>query len=177
MLRIIILFAVLSTTAFAAFPNRAPARDLAAEHALLARFEGSWTEVLTFKPSPEAEAIILNGTAHARSVMGGRFLEMKTRGFHGEAMHEGVSMMGFEPEKERFSCVSFDNQDTTFNVMYGCLNPTTQELSFEACFNESKYVYVHSLPRNDKYRWSFKQIKPDGTTGWEMSAIGTRIAK
>lgn len=86
--RIIILAAVAALALTAAAFAASPARALAPEHALLNRFEGSWTELLTFKASPQAEAVLVNETAHNRVILGGHYLECRSRGFSGAACHE-----------------------------------------------------------------------------------------
>jgi hypothetical protein len=84
------------------------------EHAELARYVGEWEgTVLIHSPdAPEAEPMTLRATATNRMILGGRFLEMVSKGDVMGQPFESVGMFGFDRRNDVWTTVGFDTLGT-----------------------------------------------------------------
>ncbi len=82
------------------------------EHAELAKYAGEWRGEVSITMAPGAAPMRQEATATCRMILGGRFLELVSRGdFMGQPF-EGVSMFGFDRRNKVWTTVGFDTLGT-----------------------------------------------------------------
>ncbi len=82
------------------------------EHEELAARAGEWSTVATLYVTPGAAPLESRGSASARPILGGRFLEVVSTGdFMGQPF-ESRSILGFDRRHERYTIVGFDTMGT-----------------------------------------------------------------
>jgi hypothetical protein len=82
------------------------------EHAELATYAGEWESEVLLTLAPGAEPVREAATATSRMVLGGRFLQMESKGaFMGQPV-ESLSMLGFDRRHGTWTTVGFDTLGT-----------------------------------------------------------------
>ncbi len=103
--------------------------ELAPEHELFKKMEGSWTtEVKTFYPDP-SQPSVNTGTSEYKLMMGGRYLvEHFKSEFEGEPF-EGAGATAFDKTKQKYVGFWFDNMGTGFMQTEGTYDDKTRTLT------------------------------------------------
>ena len=73
------------------------------EHAFLKKLTGSWNLHISYWMSPNTEPMVLTSSGENKMILGGRFLELTSRGeFMGQTM-ETITMMGFDRRSKQYT--------------------------------------------------------------------------
>lgn len=83
-----------------------------AEHARLARLEGTWDMEIRMWSEPGAQPSLSRGTATNRMILGGRFLLSESAGGEGEMRMESMTILGFDGRNEWYTAAGYDNWGT-----------------------------------------------------------------
>jgi hypothetical protein len=151
----VVLLALVSSSARAQADSRAPssrAADSARiaaqmrvarwylpgdEHRILSRLAGEWSATITFPGQSASQSRSLTGIMRADTVLGRRFLEIKTSAAAGEASVDALTILGFDGRHDRFTYVGFDTFGTYYVTAEGQLNAARDELVLEGTDRES----------------------------------------
>ena len=82
------------------------------EHERLAALVGEWDTEVLVKMMPGAKPLRTKGTAKSESVLGGRYVAVKTAGHFMGTPHETLSFFGFDRRYKTFTSVNLDNAGT-----------------------------------------------------------------
>lgn len=89
------------------------------EHAALEHFVGTWKAEVKCWTDPNGAPNQSQGTAEARWILGGRFLEENFHGtFMGKPFH-GRAILGFNKVKQAYQSVWFDDMSTSMFISEG----------------------------------------------------------
>lgn len=88
-------------------------------HQALEPLVGNWTAEVKCWMAPDAPATVTRGTAKSTWVMNGRFLQQEFRGeFMGRPFH-GISFIGYDNVRQKYSSVWIDDMSTTMVTSEG----------------------------------------------------------
>jgi hypothetical protein len=105
MIRCLALFSVLTATAAlhtAPLVQDPAAASPGAEHAQLAKLAGDWTVVTTFQFGPGGPTQEFQGKAHAKAILGGRFVQFDETAVEFGAGVERQKTWGFNKQSQKY---------------------------------------------------------------------------
>lgn len=82
------------------------------EHEELAKYVGEWDGKTSFMMAPDTPPMSMESSATCRMILGGRFLEMESKGSFMEQPFESVGMFGFDRRNGVWTTVGFDSHGT-----------------------------------------------------------------
>lgn len=137
------------------------------EHEALAKKTGEWTtEVSIYSPMmPDMEPMKTTGTATARTILGGRFLEVVSRGAFMGQPFESVGIMGFDRRHGEYTTIGLDTLGTywvTGKGKRGEDGVIRMHGEDEDLMGKQVYTFEHEEISEDVHvdRVVFKQIGP-----------------
>jgi len=100
-------------------------------HERLVNLEGEWKQVGRFWAQPGAEdAMGFEGTCTNKMILGGRFLECRSKSGEGMWSSESLTLMGFDNRTQQYTTVGFDTWGTYFITAYGTYDEATGSITF-----------------------------------------------
>ena len=137
-------------------------------HAWLKPFVGKWKVTGMMWMFPGAEPAKFENESRAELVMGGRFLEMNTKGqMMGEAF-EGFQVIGYDNLQQKYVVFWIDNTATAFYLTTGILDAAGQTLTETGLWPDplsGKQVKVRNVTRRigpDEFTYESFMTLPDG---------------
>lgn len=97
-------------------------------HEMMAKSAGMWTEEITMWMAPGAPPTKSTSTCNNRMIMGGRYLEGRTRGTFEGMPFEGISITAYDNAKKMYKSTWIDNMGTGIMVSEGKYNEETKTL-------------------------------------------------
>ena len=82
------------------------------EHETLATYAGDWDYEVSMQAAPGGPPMTQKGTATAKTILGGRFLELEASGSFMGQPFESLTILGFDRRHEAWTTVGFDNHGT-----------------------------------------------------------------
>ena len=129
-------------------------------HKVLDAFVGDWAYTSKNWMSPTAPAEESSGTATAKWVMDGRFVEESAQGMHMGQPFNGVSLTGYDNAGKEYQSIWYDNMGTGMMVTKGSYDAATKTITQSGMFN-------CPLRGNMSVRWVTKMID-ENTYSFEM---------
>ena len=103
------------------------------EHIRLARAVGTWDATMkTYVRGPDAEPLVSQGTEVAKLIPGGLWLQTEYHGKLGQMPFHAVSLIGYNPEKEKYVGTWVDSMSPALLVMEGDFDTKTKSLTMNA---------------------------------------------
>jgi hypothetical protein len=96
------------------------------EHEQLASYAGAWDIEVKLGGGPAA--LVYQGTADCRMIVGGRFLQIEYRGQGKAGNTEGTFIVGFDSRHKRYAIVAIDNFGTYFVTSQGRRDESTRKI-------------------------------------------------
>lgn len=87
------------------------------EHKKLARYVGEWN--VEMKMGSGAKALVYQGTAESRMLVGGRYLQIEYQAKSQSKSTEGIFTLGFDPRHQHFTLIAMDSFGTYFVTSQG----------------------------------------------------------
>jgi hypothetical protein len=117
------------------------------EHERLAAMVGEWDVQLTMWAERGAEPVVLEATAEAHLILGGRFLMQTTTIPEGYFAAESISILGFDRRSEEFTLLGLDTGGTYWVSAQGPLVSANEAVlsgeDFDAVFDGTQeYDFV-----------------------------------
>ena len=182
MIRSLALFSLLSTTTFFAAPavqdpNAAPT----AEHQRLGKLAGDWTFVSTFH-LPGGAPQEFKGTAHAKSILGGRFVQIDESGTEFGQPSEKQKTFGFNAATKKYEGVWMYTGSTAVMHLDGTMGKDGATVAGDASFageNGEPQKFTWELVLTDADHFSTKLVAPahGDRPAATFTAVYTRTAK
>jgi hypothetical protein len=132
------------TTAKQATPAPEPTMDSAAMmkawqdymtpgpmHAMMAKYNGTFTEDVTVWMAPGAPEQKSTATATNKMIMGGRYQESHSTGNFGGMPFEGSSLLGYDNHKKIFQSTWIDNMGSGIMNLEGTWDSTAKAINFK----------------------------------------------
>jgi hypothetical protein len=160
-----------SALSLVAFRHAEPRQEAAAptpEHALLARFSGTWDAVIRMHGAPGEPAAETKGTLVSRLACGGLWL---VSDFEGEAMgapFSGHEILGFDAAEQKFVLTWVDSMSTSLSTGAHAWDAATRSLSGtvngrDPAGQPTSWRQAHELKGADARRYTM--WVPDGAGG------------
>ncbi len=130
-------------------------------HGVLNALVGDWTYSSKHWASPASPAEESTGTAQAKWVMDGRFVEQTVQGSMMGQPFNGVSLTGYDNAGKEYQSVWYDNMGTGMMTTSGTYDAATKTLTQAGTFN------CPMRGNNMPVRWVTK-IKDENTYSFEM---------
>ena len=96
------------------------------EHEQLARYAGAWDIEVKLGGGPTA--MVYQGAADSRIIVGGRFLQIEYRGQGKAGNTDGAFIVGFDSRHKRYAIVALDNFGTYFVTSQGKRDEATAKI-------------------------------------------------
>jgi len=84
------------------------------EHEVLARMAGDWDLALRYWMEPGGQPVMTRGTAENRMILGGRFLESRSKSELMGMVMESLTLLGFDRRHGRYTLQQLDNSGTYY---------------------------------------------------------------
>jgi len=97
-------------------------------HEMMAKSAGMWSEEVTMWMAPGTEPVKSNSNCNNRMIMGGRYLEGRSRGTFNGMPFEGSSITAYDNAKKKYVSTWIDNMGTGIMVSEGTYNEETKTL-------------------------------------------------
>jgi hypothetical protein len=103
-------------------------------HKLLEGLSGTWTYTSKFWVSPDTNTPPMesSGTAVAKPIMGGRYLEIDNTGKMMGMEFQGIETTGYDNVKKKFVSSWVDNMGTGIMLSEGTYDPATKTITYTA---------------------------------------------
>lgn len=127
------------------------------EHELLAGMAGSWDVTGRIWPTPGAATTETTGTAEARMILGGRFLELRTTGGEGSLAADSLAILGFDRRHGHYTLVACDTWGTYYVTAEGHWDEEEEALvlsgtDFDPTMEHlQEYDFVYRFPDGDTW--------------------------
>jgi len=99
-------------------------------HNLMAESVGEWKAKSTFWMTPDAEPLVMEGTATSEMIMDGRYLKTMHKGSMMGMPFEGIMLQGFDNATEKFTSIWIDNLGTGTSVSSGTYEEERNSIFF-----------------------------------------------
>ncbi len=129
------------------------------EHKLLESLAGDWTQEVQIWMAPGQQPTEFTGSAAAKMILGGRFLEIKFTSGEGMFAGEGLNLLGYDRRNKVYTSVGFDTWGTYFVTAEGIYDEATKTISLygeaeDKTFNlTEKYTMNMQILDEDTYTW------------------------
>lgn len=149
-------------------------------HKMLEPFVGEWKVVVKFWMDPAAEPGVSEGTASARWIMDGRWMQEDFTGDFAGMPFKGMGMTGYDPFKKKYISTWIDSMSTTMMTQEGTADSagkvfTYSGKSFDPMMNmETTTKTILSVDSHDQHTMKMFMITPDGAETQTMEIVYTR---
>lgn len=149
-------------------------------HKMLEPFVGEWKAVVKFWMEPGAEPSQSEGSASARMIMDGRWLQEDFTGDFAGMPFKGMGMTGYDPFKKKYVSTWIDSMSTTMMTQEGAVDSdgkvfTYTGKSFDPFMNmETTTKTVLTVDSHDQHTMKMYMITPDGAEMQTMEIVYTR---
>jgi len=149
------------------------------EHELLAGLVGEWTTKSRYFLNP-GEAMLAEGKATNKMILGGRFLSSETTSRGGPVRQEGLNLFGFDRRLEEYTLATFDTWGTQYLTAVGYMNEETQEITVSGedfdpgMATVALFDIVLRLSGPDEYVLEFFENPTDGERALRVETVYTR---
>jgi hypothetical protein len=124
-------------------------------HQAFAESVGEWTTKATFWMEPGGEPMVSEGTATAEMLLGGRYLQMISKGNMMGMDFEGISTVAFDNASKEYINTWIDNMGTGLMVCKGKFNEETGKVEMEG-------TYVDPMTGNEEpFKQTFQAVDND----------------
>lgn len=100
------------------------------EHAMMAKWDGTWSGNVQLWMAPGTEAMVSTGTTTNTMVLGGRYQESVTVGSAMGQPLEGRSTLAYDKVKKMFISTWIDNMGSGMMISMGKWNDVTKSITF-----------------------------------------------
>jgi len=130
------------------------------EHAFLKKLTGSWDMHISYWMSPNTEPMVLKSSGENKMILGGRFLELTSKGeFMGQTM-ETITMMGFDRRSKQYTSTGFDSQGTYSVSAAGEINKDKTSIRMHGADYDAfwdftqEYFFDITIKSENEFTWS-----------------------
>ncbi|HEX6177901.1 MAG TPA: DUF1579 family protein [Thermoanaerobaculia bacterium] len=137
------------------------------QHERLRSLSGKWNMTMRFWMDPSQPPMTMNGTAIAKSVLGGRFLQLEGV-TEAPLPSESITMMGFDRRTNEYTLVGFDTLGTYYITAAGKEDAAAKAIVLRGTYKqppsmkEQSYRFVWSSPSADEHLLRLFFALPDG---------------
>ena len=137
-------------------------------HKHLNHLVGSWTYVSTHWEQPGNPPTKSKGTADAKWILGGRFVESTMKGDYGGMAFEGRSLDGFDNQSGKYNGTWADNFGTMTMQFSGSCDKHGKVRTMMSSFKDPmsgqmmKYRAITTVVDKDHYTYEAYMTTPDG---------------
>ena len=165
-------------------PTGAPVQDPSdvpgAEHTRLGRLAGDWTVVSKYSFGPDAPAQEFRGEAHAKAILGGRFVQFdETAAEFGQPV-ERHKTWGFNNASKKYeSTWRYTGSTAAMNLVGTSADggrTITGSASFEGGKREEKFTWKLEVTDVDHFSSTLTSPASDGHPAATFTAVYTRAA-
>jgi hypothetical protein len=139
------------------------------EHAELAKMEGNFKAKVKMFMGPDAPAEESEGTLHNEMIMDGRYLHGSFKGQMMGTPFEGVSLVGYDNQKKKWTSLWIDNMSTAIMIMEGEEDASGKKVTYTGEFPcpvyggaMTPFRQVFEWEDADNQRFEMYQTAPDG---------------
>jgi len=100
------------------------------QHAMLAKWNGSWNAETTMWWTPDGPPQVSKSTCVNKMIFDGRYQQTNFKGKFGDWPFEGTSMTGYDNAKKVFFTTWMDNMSTGIMNMEGTWDEATKSINF-----------------------------------------------
>ena len=98
------------------------------EHKFLEMMAGNWKQEIKYWPAPGSDPVTMEGTAEAKMILGGRFLQTNSHSSFGGIDTDAMSVMGFDRRHKKYTYIGFDTQGTYSVSASGTFDPESNSI-------------------------------------------------
>ena len=149
-------------------------------HKVLNKLVGSWTYTSKMWQAPNTPAEESSGTTESQWIMGGRFLQQDVTGaYMGQPFH-GMSLMGYNNIKQKYTSIWLDDMSTGIMVGEGTFDQASNTINDEGDFTcpmvngERPYRTVTTFIDEDHFKYEMYMTDAEGTEFKGMEIMYTR---
>jgi Protein of unknown function (DUF1579) len=100
-------------------------------HKMMAKSVGDWTGAITMWSAPGAQPMSMTGESHNEMILGGRYLQGKSKGNMMGMPFEGISVTGYDNAKKVFVNSWIDNMGTGMIFLEGQWDSKSNSIEFK----------------------------------------------
>ncbi|HET6202752.1 MAG TPA: DUF1579 domain-containing protein [Planctomycetota bacterium] len=105
-------------------------------HKLLEPLVGEWTTNSKMWMDPAAPPMDMTGTASAKSIFGGRFVQSEHRGMFMGEESIGIATTGYDSQKKKFVGTYIENGSTSITTVEGTYDAATKTFTFSGQYDD-----------------------------------------
>ena len=109
-------------------------------HERLKPLVGTFDATIKWRDGPTDEWVVTTGREEGRLILGGRFLQSAWLDRNDGDPIFGLTLIGFDPEDQTYTCVDLDDSDTTISTMTGTASKDGKTLTFAT--DDGRTVYA-----------------------------------
>ena len=148
-------------------------------HAFLKNFVGEWNVSTTAWMQPGAPPATSSSTSKAELVLGGRYVMIKYEGLMFGQPFEGIQIVGYDNQQQKYVSFWIDNMSTAFYLTTGTREATTNTMDDTGVWPDpmggsSKVHAVTKLVSPDEYTYELYMVGADGTEFKSLENRATR---
>lgn len=174
---------VFSTSIFAQEMNWEEAMKLAqpsAEHKLLTDMVGKFTQKIKFNYAP-GQFMEGDGAGETISIIGGRFIQIKSVGKIMGMETEVITIMGYDRRKDKYTLFSIDGMGTYSVSAEGDYDAATKIMTLKGTEEDPKsgmkmdFKFIYNLSDDKTRKMDIVFINPDGSENKMVEVTSTKI--
>lgn len=133
------------------------------QHNYLKQFEGNWSYNSSWWLNPGTKPEVSKGSSQNQIVMGGRFLEQRTKGQAMGQSFEGRAITGFDNVKKEYTSIWFDSMGTGMAISHGkqAGSAIKEDGSASCPIENGPKSYRTVLTPKDKNHYTFEMYTSD----------------
>lgn len=149
-------------------------------HKYMEYFVGEWNQTSKMWMKPGAPPMESSSTATSKMMMGGRYLKTLHKGAFMGMPFEGISLLGYNNLRKKFSSLWIDNMGTGMAISHGELDKSKKVRTDIGDWDEplsggtQKIKMVTTIVDSNKFTFDMYSILPDGKEFKSMSMTCVR---
>jgi hypothetical protein len=127
------------------------------EHKILEKMVGTWDQEIKFFMDAGAEPMVMTAKSTNTLVLGGRFLQMESKGGSPPMVIESLNLVGFDRRHKRYTQVGMDTMGTYYVTAAGTYDESAKTMTLSGSDEDpiighvQEYDFVYHFEDDDKY--------------------------
>ena len=178
-----LVFFISSTSLFAQDMNWEESMKLAQpapQHKILSDLTGKFTQKIKFNMAP-GQSMEGDGAGETTSIIGGRFIQIKSVGKLMGMETEVMTIMGYDRRKDKYTLFSIDGMGTYSVSAEGDYDAATKIMTLKGTEDDPKsnmkmdFKFVFDLSKDKTTKMDIIFINPDGSENKMVEVTSTKV--
>jgi hypothetical protein len=150
------------------------------QHKILNDLAGKFTQKIKFNMAP-GQSMEGDGAGETTSIIGGRFIQIKSTGNMMGMETEVMTIMGYDRRKDKYTLFSIDGMGTYSVSAEGDYDATTKIMTLRGTEDEPKtgmkmdFKFIFDLSQDKTTKMDIIFINPDGSENKMVEVTSTKV--